>query len=73
MSLSSLANVQPFTVARLDAGHLGEHFRECIRASGRLHRLRCAADALYAFVAPRLVTTAVLGALLLLGGTLLLR
>jgi hypothetical protein len=43
---------------RLDSTRLADHFRECHRfARGPLHRLRCVAEALDAFLAPRFVTT----------------
>jgi hypothetical protein len=42
---------------RLDATRLADHFRQCRFARGPLHRLRCVAEALDAFLAPRFVTT----------------
>jgi hypothetical protein len=36
---------------------LGQHLLQCSRAGGRLHRLRCAVEAIDAFLAPRFVTT----------------
>jgi hypothetical protein len=42
---------------RLDPTRLSDHFRQCRFARGPLHRLRCMAEALDAFLAPRFVTT----------------
>ena len=39
---------------------LSDHFRQCAFARGPMHGLRCAAEALDAFLAPRFVTTLVL-------------
>ena len=45
---------------------LGEHLNLCQDARGRLFALKCGAEAMHGFVAPRLVTTlAVLAALMI--------
>lgn len=44
---------------------LGEHLGLCRASSGRVFRLRCAAETLHGFVAPRFVTSLVLALLLL--------
>ncbi len=36
---------------------LGQHLLHCVHARGRLHRLRCAVEAIDVFLAPRFVTT----------------
>jgi hypothetical protein len=41
----------------LDPTRLGQHIRQCAFDRGPLHRLRCVAEALNAFFAPRFVTT----------------
>jgi hypothetical protein len=43
----------------LDLSALGEHVDRCNGSRGRLFALRCAADSLLGFVAPRFVTTVV--------------
>lgn len=45
-------------------GDLRQHLQHCAFARGRLHRLRCAIEALDDFLAPRFVST--LGAMTLL-------
>jgi hypothetical protein len=44
---------------------LAEHLALCRRLSGHLFALRCGADAVHRFVAPRLVTTVVLAGALI--------
>ena len=44
---------------------LGEHVALCKCATGRLFALRCVADAVHRFVAPRFMTTLVASALLI--------
>lgn len=39
-----------------DPTRLVEHLRQCAFARGPMHRLRCVAEALDAFLAPRFVT-----------------
>jgi len=56
---------------RLDSTRLDEHFQQCDAALGRMHRCSCLAEAVDAFLAPRLVTTLVLLSLPALFGTLL--
>lgn len=56
----------PFSVFDLiDPTRLADHARQCVLARGRWHRLRCAAEATHAFVAPRFVTTLMLWVLVL--------
>lgn len=38
---------------------LQDHFQQCLFAAGPLHRLQCVAEAMTAFVAPRLVSVLV--------------
>ena len=56
---------------RTDPTHLSEHFQQCVTARGRLHRLRCVAESLDAFLAPRFVTTLALLTLLMIAGVTL--
>ena len=49
---------------------LGEHMQRCAHESGALHRLRCAVEAIDAFLAPRFVTTMALTLVVLVGATL---
>ena len=49
---------------------LQAHVQHCAMTRGRLHRLRCAVEAIDAFFAPRFVTTLAL-TLLVLAGTAL--
>jgi hypothetical protein len=53
----------------LELSALGEHLEHCNDLTGRLFALRCGADAVHRFVAPRFVTTLVVVALLI-GGSL---
>jgi hypothetical protein len=50
---------------------MGEHLGLCRASSGRIFRLRCAAETLHGFVAPRFVTSLVLALLLLVLGSVL--
>lgn len=43
--------------AAADPSRLAEHCRHCAAARGRLHRVRCAAEAVHGFLAPRLITS----------------
>ena len=43
----------------MDLSALGAHVDRCNGLRGRLFALRCAADSLAAFIAPRIVTTLV--------------
>ena len=47
----------PPATPRADPTQLQQHLAHCAAACNRLHRLRGAADAVDAFVAPRFVTT----------------
>lgn len=51
---------------------LRRHLQQCASARGHLHLLRCAVEALDAFVAPRLVTTLGVLTILMLAGLALL-
>jgi len=51
-------------VSAIEASALGEHLGRCRAAHGHLFALRCAAEAMHGFVAPRLMTTLVVAALL---------
>ncbi|MCV2356458.1 hypothetical protein LNV09_20145 [Paucibacter sp. B2R-40] len=51
---------------------MGEHLGLCRANSGGIFRLRCAAETLHGFVAPRFVTSLVLALLLLVLGSALL-
>jgi len=46
---------------------LGAHLALCHGVSGRLFSLQCLAEAMHGFVAPRLVTTLVVAASLVIG------
>ena len=46
---------------------LGTHLALCHGLSGRLFSLQCFGEAMHGFVAPRLVTTVVVSAALLIG------
>ena len=43
--------------AQPTASSLSEHARQCRAASGSMHRVHCAAEALHGFLAHRFVTT----------------
>lgn len=58
---SSFADTADTTPMELSA--LGAHVDRCNGSRGRMFRLQCAADSMIAFVAPRLVTTVVVVAL----------
>jgi hypothetical protein len=45
------------TPALADPSRMAEHCRRCEAARGRLHRVRCAAEAVHGFLAPRLITS----------------
>jgi hypothetical protein len=47
----------------MELSALGAHVDRCNGSRGRMFGLRCAADSLIAFIAPRLVTTVVIVAL----------
>jgi len=47
---------------------LGEHLALCKGLSGRWFTLRCAADAVHCFIAPRFVTTLFVASVLIGGG-----
>ena len=43
----------------LSTNQLSEHVHKCLLASGRLHRIHCAGEAVHGFLAQRFVTTVV--------------
>ena len=47
----------------MELSALGEHVENCNGSRGRMFGIRCAADSLIAFIAPRFVTTAVIVAI----------
>ncbi len=49
----------------MELSSLGDHLSTCHASRGRLFGMHCAAERLHGFVAPRLVTTLVLAALLI--------
>jgi hypothetical protein len=53
-----------------DPSRLAEHGQHCAAARGRLHRVRCAAEAVHGFLAPRLITS--LAVVLVVVGLLML-
>ena len=56
----------------LEQNALGEHLGLCQTSHGGIFRLRCAAETLHGFVAPRFVTSLLLALLVLLAGSALL-
>jgi hypothetical protein len=58
---ASFADTADTTPMELSA--LGAHVDRCNGSRGRMFRLRCAVDSAIAFLAPRIVTTAVIVAL----------
>ncbi len=68
-STSSFAEAADTSPAELSA--LGAHQALCRHQSGRLFNLQCVGEAMHGFVAPRLVTTLVVVALVIGGLTLL--
>ncbi len=55
----------------MELSALGEHLDQCQGSRGRLFALHCVAETMHGFVAPRLVTTLVVAALLIGAGSLL--
>lgn len=51
-----------------DAAQLRDHLKTCVFARGRMHRLRCALEAVDDFLARRFVTTLTAGTLVLFAG-----
>jgi len=49
-------SMQSHDANRYDAAQLRAHFKQCVFALGPLHRVRCIAEALDAFLAPRFVS-----------------
>ena len=56
----------------MELDELGDHLDQCKGSRGRLFTLRCVAETLNAFVAPRFVSTLVVVTLLIGAGTLVL-
>ena len=62
---------QTYDLNRYESAQLHAHFRQCVFALGPLHRLRCIAEALDAFLAPRFVSVlTVMTALVVVGASL---
>jgi hypothetical protein len=55
-----------------DLAELGAHVHLCRRANAQLFSLRCKADVLKTFMSTRIVTTLVVGTLLLAAGSVML-
>ena len=49
-------SIQVHDANRHEAAQLRAHFRQCAFALGPLHRVRCLAEALDAFLAPRFIS-----------------
>jgi hypothetical protein len=64
-SWSTAAFGEAADTSPVELSALGEHLGACQGARGRLFALHCAAESLHGFVAPRLVTTLVVAALLI--------
>ncbi len=63
--------IQVLDANRHDSAQLRAHFRQCVFALGRLHRLRCMGEALDAFLAPRFVSVfTVMTAVVVVGASL---
>jgi hypothetical protein len=67
---ASFADTADTTPMELSA--LGAHVDRCNGSRGRMFRLQCAIDSMIAFLAPRIVTTAVIVALVFGVASLLL-
>jgi hypothetical protein len=65
-SLDGAAETTP-----MDLSVLGAHVDRCNGLRGRMFALRCAADALFGFLAPRFVTTLIVVALVFGVGSLI--
>jgi hypothetical protein len=64
-------SIQVHDVNRHEAAQLRAHFRQCAFALGRMHRVRCMAEALDAFLAPRFVSVlTVMAAVVVVGASL---
>jgi hypothetical protein len=61
---------QTHDLNRYDSVQLRAHFRQCVFALGPLHRLRCIAEALDAFLAPRFVSVLTVMAVVVVGASL---
>lgn len=59
-SIADAADTTP-----MDWAELGAHIRRCNGCRGRWFALRCAADAVHDFIAPRFVTTLVVAGALI--------
>jgi hypothetical protein len=65
---STAAGGEPAHTRPAELSALGEHLGACCARSGRLFGLCCSAQRLHDFLAPRLVSTGLVVALLILGG-----
>jgi hypothetical protein len=64
--MSCKANISP-----IDLSLLGDHLASCHTSLGRMFRVRCLAESVHGFVAPRIVTTLfAVTAVILLGAAL---
>ncbi|MEO5734824.1 MAG: hypothetical protein ABIN96_02865 [Rubrivivax sp.] len=72
LSATSIDTTECNTDRNPDRSDLRQHLMQCGEARGRLHRLRCAAEAVNAFVAPRFVTTLGVATVLMLAALALL-
>jgi hypothetical protein len=79
-SVASVSARSPWVTASADDGAetspmelfaLGAHVDRCNGSRGRMFALRCAADAMHGFIAPRFVTTLVLVTLVFGVGSLI--
>ena len=61
----STASCDSVDTSPMDLAQLGEHLDRCHDSRGRWFTLRCIAEALNGFIAPRIVTTLVAAALLI--------
>ncbi|WP_439536668.1 hypothetical protein [Methyloversatilis sp.] len=62
MPANTLSSASP------DPTRLNDHLSQCVVALGPMHRMRCAAEAVDAFLAPRFVSLLLVMSALLLGG-----
>lgn len=69
-STSSFGETADTSILELSA--LGEHLGLCRASHGGLFRLRCAAETVHGFVAPRFFTSLLLALLCLMAGSALL-
>ena len=78
MHTSALDRIRWATASHADAARsqpveldsLGAHLKRCIGSRGRWFDVECAGEALHGFIAPRLVTTLTVAAVLIALGSL---